>query len=443
MFVTANNTKFTPHNFFNSMKNIFVVLFMAFGLSLFAENRVVSSRLFKTVTRAEFRVAMKKRHLPKSVMPSKYDVDIYDITYLTKWHDGSTIKASGLCYVPRDAKKGVSELVYHHGTRIDRGRKEKLGNEENLCVSLAMDGYQVIEPDYIGLGFGDKFHIYQHAESEGQAAVDMLFAARELDSSWHVKTDGKLFLTGYSQGGHATLATHKLIEEKYSDKLHITASSPMSGAYDMAGVQSQVMFKNYTRPHYLPYLLMGYNEVYKLLPDLNSIYKHPYDTIIAHLFDGKYSMSEIDKMLPGVPKEMIQDTFVDAFQHDPNFPLTVKLRENGLCNWKPEAPVQLCYCDSDEQVTCRNSLVAYNSMRKLGAKHVTLREAGVPFTHSRCALVAALCTKMYFDTFRHGSKYGRKGSVKQQIILAFARKKLAKNKINDSKYGDHPKKSKA
>ena len=208
----------------------------------FAFVHIVSYTLYKTVTKEEFRATAQKRHLPKSVVPAHYDVDVYDVTYYTQWHDGSTIKATGLYFVPRSVKKPVAELLYDHGTRVTRGRGSKLGGEENICVGFAMDGYAVMEPDYIGLGNGDKFHLYQVASSEGQASVDMIFAARELDDSLHMKTSGQLFLTGYSEGGHASLATDKLIQDKYSDRLHVTASSPMSGAYDMSGARGRLCF---------------------------------------------------------------------------------------------------------------------------------------------------------------------------------------------------------
>jgi len=64
-------------------------------------------------------------------------------------------------------------------------------------------------PDYIGLGKGDKFHLYQNSESEATASIDMLLAIQELNIEFGIKTNKQLFLTGYSQGGHACMATHK------------------------------------------------------------------------------------------------------------------------------------------------------------------------------------------------------------------------------------------
>jgi pimeloyl-ACP methyl ester carboxylesterase len=401
-----------------------------------AQGHLISYTLFQTTTKEEFREAMKKRHLPKSIAPARYDVDVYDVTYYTQWHDGSTIKATGLYFAPRHVKKGSPELIYNHGTRMNKGRHKKLGGEESFCLAMAMDGYAVALPDYVGLGRGDKFHLYQVAASLGQASVDMLLAVREIDSVIGLKTSGQLFLSGYSEGGYAAMATNKLIQDKYPN-IHVTASSPMSGAYDMTGVEGHAMFKKYGEPHYLPFLLGSYNEVYHIVPNVNMLYKHPYDSIIPPLSSEHPNIDDVIAQLPAVPGDILKDTFVNGYLHDPDFPLIKAIKANNLYDWKPANPVQLCYCDSDEQVTPLNAFVAYDQMKKDGAKHVTLREAGKDFKHTRCALVAMLYTKMYFDTFRHGRKYGGKGSLKNRIVADIARDLLAHQKKDGHHDGPH------
>jgi len=198
------------------------------------------------------------------------------------------------------------------------------------------------------------------------------------------------------------------------------------------------MFKDYTRPHYLPYLLLGYNEVYHFVPDINSIYKHPYDSIIAAYFDEKHSMNQIDNALPHVPKDMLRDSFVNLFITDTNFAMNVELKANSLCDWTPQAPVQLCYCDSDEQVTPENAKVAYKTMKSNGAEHITLRRAAIDFHHAPCAIISILYTKMYFDTFLHGSKFGGKGAPGKRLVASMA-KMLVKKSIKRREHsgGNH------
>lgn len=406
------------------MKQILLLASLAISLQTFAldftGNKLISYTLWKTVGKEELQEKMKKNHVPKSLLNPKYNVDIYDITYKTCWHDSSCILASGLVFVPRGVNKPMAEVVYHHGTRVQKGRENNIDGESYLCLGLAVDGYLVLKPDYIGLGYGDKFHLYQQYKSLGQASADMIYAVRELNDSLHVKLNSQLFLTGYSEGGYAAVAANKYIQESCPD-LKVTACAGNSGAYDMGGVQSVVMFQKYSNPHYLPFLLLGFNEIYHIVPDINSIYKSPYDTLIPKMFDGKHNHHSIDKLLPEVPKDMVRDTFVNLYLNDPNFPMHKALADNSLCNWKPENPIQLCYCDKDEQVNYKNSFVARDGMEKMGAQHITLRDGGKKYGHYKCAIFSSMYSKLYFDSFRNGSKYGRKGKPGKRFLLALAR----------------------
>ena len=406
------------------MKQLFLLLIVCTSLQTFSIDatgkKLLSYTIWKSVTKDELQKKMKENHVPKSLLNPKYDVDIYDITYKTCWVDSSCIMASGLVFVPKGYNKPMAEVVYHHGTRVQKGRENKIDGESYLCLGLSVDGYLVLKPDYIGLGHGDKFHLYQQNKSLGQASADMIYAVRELNDSLNLKLNSQLFLTGYSEGGYAAVAANKFIQESCPD-LKVTATSGNSGAYDMAGVQSQVMFQKYGHPHYLPFLLRGLNEVYHMVPNINTIYKSPYDTLIPQVFDGKHTFKEIDAYMPEIPKDMVRDSFVNLFVTDTNFILRKALVDNSLCNWKPANPIQLCYCDKDEQVSYKNSFVAQHGMKDLGAKHITLREGGKKYGHNKCALFASMYSKLYFDSFRNGSKYGRKGNVNKRFLLALAR----------------------
>jgi len=405
------------------MRNAFALILLIINLSAFAiehgGKKLLSYTLWKTVTKEELKERMKKNKVPSSLIEVKYEVDVYDITYKSCWHDSSCIRASGLVFIPKSVSASLPEVVYHHGTRIKPGRRKNITGEDFLCLGMAVEGYLVLQPDYIGLGHGEKFHLYQQYESLGQSSADMIDAVKELKDSLNFKIGNHLFLTGYSEGGYAAVAANKFIQE-YRPDIKVTATAGNSGAYDMGGVQSEVMFQKYSRPHYLPYLLRSLNEVYRIVPDINKVYKPPFDTLIPKLFDGSNDYKAIDKMLPEVPKDMLLDTFVSLYLNNPDFPLRKILEENSLCHWKPENPVMLCYCTKDEQVNYKNSIVAEKGMKAKGAKHVTLRNAGRKYGHTKCALFATMYSKLYFDSFLKGSKYGRKGNTNKRFLLSLA-----------------------
>ncbi len=66
--------------------------------------------------------------------------------------------------------------------------------------------------------------------SLGSTSYDMLKATKEFLTNEEVKANNKLFLLGYSEGGYATLALQKYLEDK--GDLSITHSLPGAGAYN-------------------------------------------------------------------------------------------------------------------------------------------------------------------------------------------------------------------
>lgn len=401
--------------------SFFLLLF--FNVTSTYAGHILNYKLVERITIAQLEQKWKSHGLPQFIAPIRNEIDVYDIDYTTKWHDGSEIKASGLYLVPVNVKEPMAQLIYHHGTSVKKERSGMFFNgEEMLCFFYAADAYSVIMPDYIGLGRGEKRHLYQHADSEGQAAIDMLAAVNELNETLKLKTSGQLFLTGYSQGGHSTLATHKKIEAEYQGTYKVTASAPMSGAYDMCGAQSTVMFQPYTQPHYLPYLVDSYQEAYKLFSgEVYQMYKPKYQALIKRLYNGKYQHYQINDSLPSIPIEMFSDSLTKEFKTNPNFPFKVRLQENGMCEWKPIAPVLMSYSLKDEEVFYQNSLVAYKGMKKMGAKHVRKLQVSTKFSHANTAGFATLQSKLYFDSFRKGSKNGNLGSVWKRCVIRIAK----------------------
>ena len=84
------------------------------------------------------------------------------------------------------------------------------------------------------------------------------------------KYNNQLFIAGYSEGGYATMATVKEIEENYND-INITMSFPMAGAYDLSGTMVELMLSEevYPDPFYLPFFIPPY---FSLLISVNNKY---------------------------------------------------------------------------------------------------------------------------------------------------------------------------
>ncbi len=396
-----------------------ILLAMLFALPTFATDPapaayLVSYTLIKSHTKKTISALWKKNSVPKIALGVKNAVDIYEVIYKVQWIDGTWRNASGIYYVPK-VKKPVPYMMFGHGTQIHKGRTiTDDDSQQFICLAHATDGYATMYPDYYGIGKGEGQHLYQHAWSEAHAFIYFLMAVDELNKKLELEPSGQLFLTGYSQGGYASFAAHKYLEELNDPRFQVTASSPMSGAYDMTGEQEKYMFQEYPKPFYLPYLLLSYQTAYDIVDTDNpyEVFKTPFDTLFPAFFEGNDSRTfgELDKLLPSVPMKVVEQKFIDEYQSDKDHPFKVRLRENNLTNWKPKAPVQLCYCKGDREVSYKNSEVAYEKMTALGVDQIKLNNLSDHLDHNTCAGFAVLASKYYFDRFK---KHGKNPKMKE------------------------------
>ncbi|HAP69672.1 MAG TPA: hypothetical protein DCR04_08100 [Flavobacteriales bacterium] len=416
-----------------------LLLALLFALPSFATDPVtdpeppaflVSYTLVKSHTKKTINALWKKNKVPKIALPVKLGVDIYEIIYKVKWIDGTWRNASGIYYVPK-TEKPVPYMMYGHGTQIHKGRKIHDGDSQQfICLAHATDGYATMFPDYYGIGKGEGQHLYQHAWSEAHSFIYMLKAIDELNKELNVVHSSQLFLTGYSQGGHASFAAHKYIEELNDPRFQVTASSPMSGAYDMTGVQEDYMFEEYPRPFYLPYLLLSYQTAYNIIETENpyEVFKAPFDTLFPGFFENndRKTLDELNKHLPKIPSQVVEQKFLDEYATDPNHPFRVRLRENNLVDWSPKAPVQLCYCKGDKEVNYKNSEVAYTQMKAAGVEDIVLNNLSDNLDHNTCAGFAVLATKAYFDRFK---KKGKNPKMKEMTPFKKWVRNIVKRKV--------------
>jgi hypothetical protein len=364
----------------------------------------------------------KQRHIPQIMVPVRNGVDMYEVTYKGMWLDSTFIIAKGVLYVPKDTKPSA-EMVYCHGTRISLGQDYGIQDlEQVVCMMHAVDNYVAIFPFYYGLGGGEKEHVYQDSWTESMATIYMIKACREIYPKIGKATSGQLFITGYSQGGHASMATHKMLESGAFPEVKLTASAPMSGAYDMVGVQAKTMFQKYDQPHYLPYILISYQYAYHLWPgDIYEVFKPPYDKALKDVFTQPRvkDFGYVNSILPRIPSQMIVDSMVEKFRTDSLFPFTCKLRENCLVNWVPKAPMHLCACYGDNEVMYQNTESAYKYM-SARTNVVHKKVFGKHLSHNPCAPFAIIYSKIFFDNFRKGKKHPEHVPAGKALLLDMA-----------------------
>ncbi len=369
------------------MKKILFVLALA-GLSAtaFSQHFVSATYIGKT-TPTTFSLFTSK---------AIYSVDAYKITYNTTNVDGTPTVASGMVVVPDGAAcDSLPMVAYDHGTVLLRSDVPSRNNGESLIPKVvAATGAIAVAPDYLGLGDNAGLHPYLHAETEATSTIDLMRAAREfLGDSLNIYFNKETFVTGYSQGGHAAMATAKFIQDSgLTAEFNLIAAGPASGPYFLSGSQAEVLISNapYSNPGYICYLLFAMNRVYgNIYQNYSEILKSPYDTLIPPYFDGNYDMSVVNALLPNTLSGFIQDSVLTNFRNDSigkTHPIWKALIAQDNYDWKPLFPMQLYYCTLDEQVNFQNSLDAALTMTANGAT-VTAVDKGA-YNHGGCVVPA-------------------------------------------------------
>lgn len=363
---------------------------------------LVSSELRATIGPEAIGPVLQSFGISDSSVAPIDSVDVYNVTYRTPSYTGTEmVTASGLIVLPRHGSP-VPLGAYCHGTITnDAGVPSIDGQEQFVGVVVGSTGYAMALPDYIGLGTGTKFtvHPYVHARSEATATVDILRAARHLAQQTNVALSGQVFLSGYSQGGHACAATQREIEQLHHIEFNLRATAPMSGPYDMTGLMVQTMLSEtpYPAPGYLPFTLLSYNMVYNMYASPDSFMRQPYATTLPPLYNGQYTLGQMEPNLNDTPIYMVRADVVQDFINNPTtHPLRIALQKNDLMNWRPVAPVRLIYCRMDSHINHQHAISAHAAWTARGAT-VELYEASETLDHSDCALPALVAAKKWWD----------------------------------------------
>ncbi|MEZ0324319.1 MAG: lipase family protein [Fimbriimonas sp.] len=326
---------------------------------------------------------------------------LYGVTYSTVDLKGNPTTASGAVAIP-DGATAASLVSYQHSTATLKTNVPSGNNDEGLFIlaSFASSGnYVVSMADYLGLGSNPGLHPYMHSATEASASIDMIRAARQLCTKLNVTLSKKLFLAGYSQGGHATMALSKAIQDMNTAEFSVTASAPMAGPYDLSN--SQIHFalddQGPDTPTFMAYVTLAYNMIYGLYTNPSTAFVSPYDVQVPVLFNGTQDIDAVAAALPSDEAQLFQPAFSNEFLQPGA--LQNALQANNLYNWKPMMPMTLYHARSDNIVAFENSEKAYDTFQTNGAPNVHLVDLGGNLTHAQGIEPAVQRARHWFDTF--------------------------------------------
>ncbi|HAM60688.1 lipase family protein [uncultured Psychrobacter sp.] len=201
----------------------------------------------------------------KAVTPDAVcGVTVEKISYQTKGSGGEATNATAALMLPtgesKDCQGDRPVLLHAHGTATEKSYDfTQVGNTDNpagaratlMAANFAAQGYIVVAPNYAGYDTSTlDYHPYLNAKQQSEEMVTVLDTARTMmqqqKSAGNIKytkvnDSGKLFLTGYSQGGHVAMATAQLLQDQ--NKV-VTAIAPSSGPYALAAFGDAIVSGN-------------------------------------------------------------------------------------------------------------------------------------------------------------------------------------------------------
>jgi len=303
-----------------------------------------------------------------------YDVSMYKIIYNTINPFGNEVEASGVVAFPVNNEQAFPMISWQHGTEVKRDNTSSFNGFNALSFWLTGRGYIYIEPDYLGLGESEVLHPYCLKNPSAWTTIDLIRAVETFSFlNNDFESNDELMLVGYSEGGYVTMAAHMMIEDEDIDEFNLLGSFPMAGPYDLSGSMVDVMlsYEPYDAPFYLPYVLVPYISYYEM-GELDEYFLPEYAEIFEYVFNGDYSSSYINSLLPDIPIEVMLPEVIDEFSNNLGHPLRLYLEANDLWDWAPENDIHLFHAIADELIPYDNSQLAYDTFINNGSENVNL-----------------------------------------------------------------------
>ncbi|HWS66502.1 MAG TPA: prolyl oligopeptidase family serine peptidase [Steroidobacteraceae bacterium] len=233
-------------------------------------------------------------------------VDFYYLKFWTVGGAKETTQSSGALMVPTGGTgcSGPRPIVlYAHGTNTNQALNladvtDPTNTEGALiAATFAAQGYIVVAPNYAGYDISTLgYHPFLDAAQQSGEMMDILAAARTaLPKTFAAATtdNGKLFVTGYSEGGHVAMATQRALQAAGAT---VTAAAPLSGPYALEAFGDAIFFGsvNLGSTVFGPLLTTSYQRAYgNIYAAPTDIYSSTYATGIEMLLPSQTPIDTI------------------------------------------------------------------------------------------------------------------------------------------------------
>ncbi len=318
-----------------------------------------------TLTAAQIDAGTSNSGLQALTGKAKCDVKVVALNYATPGaRSGDTSNASGVMLVPTGAACAQPAPLVAHARGTDVLKTRTLANPQDpetllLAAMFAAQGYAVVATDYLGYAkstYG--FHPYLHADSQASTVIDSVRAARNAAGAVAASLSGKVMFTGYSQGGHASMAAQRAAERDNGSEFNVVAGAHLAGPYNLSGSLRSPQ-PAAAAQLFAPYMLTSLQKVYgNIYTDVKTVFKAPYsgyiETLMPNATMGNSALLG-SGLLPGGSTStaldaLFQPGYLDAVKTSDSQPFYLAAKKNDLLGWTPKAKVLLCGGSGDPTV---------------------------------------------------------------------------------------------
>ena len=252
-----------------------------------------------------------------------------------------------------------------------------------LIEFIASMGYVVVIADYPGFGESAQIpHPYLITEPTVRSLVDMLYTVKEIGGSEFpgITFKNEYYLLGYSQGGWATLALHKALEQDYSSDFNLKGSSCGAGPYNILQLLEGMVNKStYPMPVYLAYILNAYTAYNQFTNPVSDIFNEPYASRVSSLFTGLLTSAQINNQLTTSISGLINPDFMSGFITSSKYSsVRDALNNNSITAWHSYKPLLFTHGGSDTQVDPASTENMYNAMIQAGTSPDLCKKVIIP-----------------------------------------------------------------
>ncbi|WP_422939017.1 alpha/beta hydrolase family protein [Undibacterium sp. TJN19] len=303
----------------------------------------------KTISAADVAAALPTA--VSSTVKPLYAVDAYKITYTTTDSSGRAVTASGLAAIPRKTGSTPSPVLsYQHATiKTDAEAPSNHATPDEPAILFASMGYLVSAADYVGYGSTKGVpHPYLLAAPTALSVTDFMTASARWRQSKAIADNGQLFLTGYSEGAYASMATLRLLTQNKTASTTLPVSTFIgAGPYDVALTLNAMLDAIRKQNPVLGALISP-----GFLKSLGANDRVNVRNLL--LFSALGSQTDIS----------FDPAFLDNFLNDDTAAIAA---QSNVYDWTPQSPIFFFHGRDDTTVPYGNTDSAFQAMTKRGA----------------------------------------------------------------------------